>query len=47
MLQKDLENLLLELKINPKGLAPILDELGVENVQVCYQDAFPSTASQE
>jgi hypothetical protein len=34
VLQKDLENLLLKLDLNPKGLAPILDELGVENVKV-------------
>ena len=47
VLQKDLENLLLKLDLNPKGLAPILDELGVENVKVWYQEAFPSTASQK
>ncbi len=35
-LQKDLESLLLELDLNPKGIAPILDELGVESVKVRY-----------
>ncbi len=33
-LQKDLENLLLELDLDPEDISPILKDLGVKNVKV-------------
>ncbi len=35
--QKELENLLLKLELDPEKFAPYFVKLGVESIKVCYQ----------
>ena len=37
LIQKELENLLSELDLDPKKIAPILERLGVDSIKVCNQ----------